>query len=190
MKEELLMRQHGRGLFTSAALLLALATVSYAQNVHLKPPNKNPTFVDNVLTLQTVGALSGLGNDDLVITLNATANATATCTNPGSGATQPPGQNPAPISVQGTQAIPADEIKNGNVSFNVTTNAPTSPIPGAPGCPNPLWIETITDLSFTSAKITVEQPAGTTVLTVSCTFTPATQNGGVPTNTVSCTVTP
>jgi hypothetical protein len=172
-----------------AALAIAGAGVVLAQNVHLKPPNRNPTFVDNVdLTLTATGNLAGLGNADVVVTLTALADATATCTNPGSGGTQPPGQNPAPITVQGSEAIPADEIKNGNVSFNVTTVAPVSPIPGAPGCPNPMWIETITDLSFTQATIAVEQPAGTVVLTVSCTFTPATSNGAVPTGNVSCTV--
>jgi hypothetical protein len=155
--------------------------------VHLKPPNRNPSFVDNGLTLTAVGNLAGLGNEDLLITLDATANPTATCANP-AGATQPPGQNPAEVDVTGSQAIPADEIKNGNVSFNVTTQPPVTPIPGAPDCPNPQWTETITDLAFTSATITVEQPMGTTVLTVSCTFDPATANGGVPTGNVSCTV--
>jgi hypothetical protein len=54
--------------------------------------------------------------------------------------------------------------------FNVTTQPPVSPIPGAPDCPNPNWTETITDLAFTSATITVEQPPGMVVLTISCTF--------------------
>lgn len=172
-----------------AALVFFFGTAAFAQNVHLKPPNKNPTFVDKGLVLEAVGNLAGLGNEDVVITLAATANATATCTNPGSGGTQPPGQNPAPIEVQGTQAIPADEIKNGNVSFDVTTEAPTSPIPGAPGCPNTNWTETITDLSFTEATITVEQPAGTTVLSLTCTFSSPTSNGSVPVGNVSCTPT-
>jgi hypothetical protein len=61
--------------------------------------------------------------------------------------------------------------------FNVTTVAPASIIPGASDCPNPNWTEEITDLSFTSATITVEQPPGTVVLTVTCSFSTRTANG-------------
>jgi hypothetical protein len=170
-----------------AVFLVGAITASgaLASSVHLKPPKGEPSFTDNGLTLTANGALAGLGNGDVLITLTARANATATCTNP-AGATQPPGQNPAPVTVSGSQAIPQSEIKNGNVSFSVTTTGPVSPIPGAPGCPNPKWTETITDLSFTSAVITVQQPPGTTVLTVSCTFSPATSNGPVPGGNVSC----
>jgi hypothetical protein len=59
-------------------------------------------------------------------------------------------------------------------------------IPGAPDCANPNWTEEITDLSFTSATITVEQPFGTVVLTVNCTFEPPTTNGAVPRAQVAC----
>ncbi|HET6160719.1 MAG TPA: hypothetical protein VFE34_20405 [Dongiaceae bacterium] len=170
--------------FTAIGLLLG--TAAYAQNVHLKPPNRNPTFVDQGLTLQVVGNLAGLGGGDVVITLNAEADVTATCTNP-SGATQPPGQNPAPISVTGVEPIPEEEIKNGTVAFNVETDEPVTPIPGAPDCPNPKWTEAIEDLAFTSATIVVEQPAGTEVLTVTCTFAAPTEDGAVPTGNVSCT---
>jgi len=156
-----------------------------AASVHLKGgANSEPTFIDNGLSLSTAGALAGLGNEDLVVTLTATANATATCTN--QGGNQAPGQNPAPVTVSGSQSIPASEIKNGNVDFSVTTQGPVTPIPGAPGCPNPNWREDITDLAFTSATITVEQPAGTLVLTVSCTFSAPTSNGAVSKQDVVC----
>ena len=61
-----------------------------------------------------------------------------------------------------------------------------STIAGAPDCPNPQWTEAISDLAFTSAVITIQQPPGTTVLTVSCTFSPPTSNGPVPGGSVSC----
>lgn len=174
---------------TSIVALLALlvlgvtASVAVASSVHLK--GGNPSFNDEGLTLNAAGELAGLGNGDLLVELTADANVDATCTNP-SGKSQPPGQNPAPISVTGVQPIPEDEIKNGNTPFNVTTTGPVTPIPDAPDCPNRKWTEDINDLAFTSAKIRVFQ-AGALVLTVDCAFSSPTANGLVPAANVSCT---
>jgi len=166
--------------------LFAIAPAAMAANVHFKGgANAGPSFKDNGLTLSSTGALAGLGNQDLLIKLAATGDPTATCTNP-SGANNPPGQNPAPVTLTGAQAIPASAIKNGNVSFGVTTQGPVSPIPGAPDCPNVQWTETIVDIAFTSATLTIEQPPGTVVLQVTCTFSPSTSNGNVPKGNVSC----
>jgi hypothetical protein len=156
-----------------------------ASSVHLKGgANAVPSFTDGGLTLNGAGALSGLGNGDVLITLDATANVTSTCTN--QGGNQAPGQNPAPINVSGGQAIPEDEIKNGTTPFSVTTLAPETIIPGAPDCPNTNWTEQIDDLLFTSATLTVEQPVGTVVLVLSCTFSPPTTNGAVRRQDVTC----
>jgi hypothetical protein len=165
--------------------VVLVSGITYASNVHLKGgANAEPAFVDLGLSLQASGALAGLGNGDVLVTLAAQANVTSTCTN--QGGNQAPGQNPAPITVSGSQAIPEAELKNGTTPFSVTTVAPVAIIPGAPDCPNPNWTEAITDLSFTAAQITVEQPFGTTVLTVTCTFDPATVNGAVPRGSVDC----
>lgn len=165
---------------------LLAAGLAIAGNVHLKQ-FKDPLFTDNGSTLTAAGALAGLGNGDIVVKLTAKGNPTATCTNP-AGATQPPGQNPAEVTLTGVEYIPEDEIKNGTVSFRVSTQAPVSPIPNAPECPNTQWTERITDVAFTSASMTVEQPTGTTVLTVSCSFTTPTLNGAVPRGNVTCSV--
>jgi hypothetical protein len=176
------------------AALMLMTTSALAANAHLK--GNNPiSFTDNGLSLTATVSYAGLGNFDTLQKLIAQGNVTATCTNP-AGATQPPGQNPAPVTLGGTTAVPKGDIKNGNVTITTTTGAPATPIPGAPGCPNRMWTEDITDVAFTSATVTLFQDSngsgtfesGELVLTVNCTFSPATSNGPVPSSGFSCSV--
>ena len=160
-----------------------MAASVLAASVHFKQ-NRNPTLIDNGLSISATGSLAGLGEGDVVVTLSATGTISATCTNL-SGANQPPGQVPQPVTLSGSVAIPDEQFKNGNVGFSVTTTPPAANIPGAPDCPNANWTETITDIQFTSVTLTVQQ-AGQTVLTTTCT-TAATTGGVVPTSAVNCT---
>lgn len=163
--------------------MLAFVPAALAGNPHLKGGVKpNPAFFDNGLTLTVTVAYAGLGNFDTLQNVTATADPTATCTNP-SGANQPPGQNPAPVDVTGATAVPAGDIKNGNVTIPTTTSPPVTPIVPPVDCTNGqgAWTETITDMTFTSATITLFQDknadgdfddAGELVLTVGpCTLT-------------------
>jgi hypothetical protein len=180
-----------------ATVLVAAAAfpaATLAQNAHLK--GRNPVlFVDNGLTLTATVTYAGLGNFDTLQTLDASAQPTGECINPGTGEHRPLGQNPAEVDVTGSTAVPAGDIKNGNVTIATTTNAPVTPVAGAPDCPNPNWTENITDMAFTSAMITLFQDsnengtfeAGELVLTVTCTFSSPTSNGAVPSSNVSCT---
>jgi hypothetical protein len=169
------------------ACMAVFAQQALAVSPHLKG-NHPLSFTDNGLTLTGTASYAGLGNFDTVQTLTATGQPTATCTNP-AGANQPPGQNPAQVTLTGSTAIPASDIKNGNVTITTTTAPPVTPIPGAPDCPNPMWTENITDVAFTSATITLSQQ-GATVITVNVTFSPATSNGTVPQSGFTFTTTP
>ena len=173
-------------------MILLVALPALASNVHLKGGKKaEPSFTDGGLTLVASGSLSGLGNGDVLITVEAVGDPTAVCINPSQkdGKDQKPaGQNPAEIVLTGTEAIPEEEVKNGNTPFGpIETEAPESPVPGAPDCPGGNWSEVITGVSFTSATITVEQPEGNVVLVVECTIDPPSEDGIVSGRDVECT---
>jgi hypothetical protein len=193
------MRKLLRLLVSATVLVAAVAFVAAATagSAHLKGGVKpNPAFTDNGLTLSATVAYAGLGNFDTLQKLSARANPTAECVNPGTGEHRPAGQNPASTEVTGSTAVPKGDIKNGNVAITTTTGSPATPVPGAPDCPNPNWVENITGMAFTSATITLFQDSnangtfepGELVLTVSCTFNPPTSDGSVPASGYSCTV--
>jgi len=167
--------RHSRTFLILAAAVFVSAlsvTTALASSVHFK--HGSPTFTDNGLTLTENISLTGLGNGNLVATLGATANPTATCTN--QGGNQAAGQNPASVNVTGSTAIPSSQIKNGNVSFSVTTDPPAQPTPQQAGCPNSNWSAAITDMAFTTGTLTVSQN-GVTVFSAACTFSPPTSDG-------------
>ena len=140
----------------SAIVLGITAGVVFAANVHFKNSQAvTATNNGSALTLTVCAALAGLGYGDVTITVTATAKPTTICSNKGSNPA--PGQNPADATVSGTQAFPANQIKNGNLSFCVTTQPPAQPTWDQAGCANSNWTAQINTLTFTSYTVTVVQ---------------------------------
>jgi hypothetical protein len=141
---------------TRLAVLFAVimaAPLIYAASVHFK--GGNPDFSDQGVTLKTCFSLSGLGNQDVTITIKAAGFATTTCTN--KGGNEAPGQNKTPISSTAQETIPSTQIKNGNLSVCLTTSVPPAPSATDAGCPNGNWTTSLEDVQFTSAEVIVMQ---------------------------------
>jgi hypothetical protein len=156
------------------------ATSALAASVHFKKPA--PTFTKNSdLSLTSSGQLAGLGNGDVLVTIQATGTGGAKCQNPG-GNSKVPGQNPVAVNVSGSVFIPSSQLSNGNVPYTVSTVAPPVPSPEQAGCPNDSWSVVDFNVTYTSATITVFQDSngqngifdapGTQVLTQTFTFSP------------------
>lgn len=164
-----------------------LSSTDQAASVHFKGGrDSGPVFRDLGSALRASGALSGLGNADIRVTIEATGTSITSCQNPGTGEHFPAGIHPGDTTLSGDTIIPADEIKNGNVAFTVETEEAPDTVAGAPGCPNRQWIQHVLDVRFLDALVNVEQPIGTDVFSVYCTFSPSTSNGLVPSGNVSC----
>jgi hypothetical protein len=129
---------------------------TWAASPHYK---KGPSCVDNGLTATCTGTIAGLGNGNVIATLDfPNATGTTTCTNPGGN--QAPGQNPAtPAATSGSAFIP--KVKNGTVSFTVITDPPTNPTPQAAGCPNGQWTAAFNNITFGNGTLTITQDDGT-----------------------------
>jgi hypothetical protein len=149
-------------LVLALGFLLVTAQASLAQSPHFKK-NGEPvcTVSGSGATRSTTcsASLAGLGNGDLVINLTASGFAVYQCQNQGGNTA--PGQNKVLVGpVTAPTTIPADQIKNGNVSFTTNPAVLTAPatVTGAEaGCPNPNWTGvnptlTLTDLSMTIAQ--------------------------------------
>ena len=151
-----------RTLFMIMTLLLAVtmaAPVALAASPHFVG---DVTFRDLGTTLRASGSIAGLGNENIDVRLQATGTASVVCINPAGH--RAPGQDTT-VNVLGT--VSNLEVKNGRVNFTVTTTAPTVT---SAACPNAQWTARVTDVSFTSATLTVIQPSGSGNVVLTETF--------------------
>ena len=140
------------GRFTVALIVSVTAAVAIAASVHYK---KGPFVADNGSPATANGSIAGLGNGNVIVTLSfPNATGTTICTNPGGN--QAAGQNPAtPAATSGSQLV--TNVKNGTVSFSVTTDAPQNPTPQAAGCPNGNWTAAFDNITFGAGTLTIQQ---------------------------------
>jgi hypothetical protein len=156
------------------AVLLFLSLVAFLVGTASSASASSPHFKRGgspVCTVSESGAsasttcrasLAGLGQETLVIEVTVSGSAVYQCQN--GGGNTAPGQNRVLVGpVTAPTTIPADQVKNGNVSF--TTNpavltAPATVSGAAAGCPNPNWTGVNPDLTVTSIVMTIEQPEG------------------------------
>jgi hypothetical protein len=159
--------------FVGAAIVFAMMTVVFAASPHYKrgSPTCTKTGDPDNVTATCSGDLAGLGNEDVLITVSLTASSTPICSAPGNPDNQVKGQNPVNVTASDSDLIDASEIKNGTLHFGPITATATVEVPTgkAAGCPNDNWNVTLGDFTVV-AKLTVEQPPGTVIDSLTRTF--------------------
>ena len=129
-----------------ALMVTALAAVpALAQSGHFVG---TPTCTDEGTTFNCTGKVAGLGGTTFEIQVAAQGTASVTCRNPAGNVA--PGQS-FTTTASGSSG-PLATPTNGNYSFALTSVAPTAP---AGSCPNSMWTGTVTDVSFTTATLTL-----------------------------------
>jgi hypothetical protein len=154
-------------------IVFAMTTVVFAASPHYKrgSPQCTTSGDPDNLTATCSGDLAGLGNEDVLITVSLTASSTPICSAPGNPENQVKGQNPVNVTASDSDLFPKDEIKNGTLHFGPITATTTVEVPTgkAAGCPNDNWNVTLGDFTVV-AKLTVEQPPGTVIDSLTRTF--------------------
>jgi hypothetical protein len=156
------------GVIAATALV---ATTAIASSPHFKKGGEPTCTISSTgaATKSTTctASLSGLGNADVVVTVSTKGTAVYQCQN--NGGNTAPGQNKVLVGpATSTTSIPADQIKNGNLTF--TTNpavltAPTTVSAATAGCPGANWTGVNPVLTLTDISLTIEQPPGTVIFT-------------------------
>jgi hypothetical protein len=149
-------------LVLALGLLLVTAQASLAAAPHFKKGGEPVCTISGSTASKSTtcsASLAGLGMETLVINVTASGFAVYQCQNQGGNTA--PGQNKVLVGpVTAPTTIPADQIKNGNVSFTTNPAVLTAPgtVTGAQaGCPNPNWtgvnpVLTVTDITMTIAQ--------------------------------------
>ncbi len=128
------------------------------------------------------GTVSGIGNTDVTMVLDASGTPVVVCIN--GGGNEVPGQSSPKVSAEGSQNLLGNDPlrKNGKSPFGVETQPPAPLTWQQAGCPNSNWTAEITFVYWTNASISVFDTStqalllkqnyvcNTTLTSVSCTL--------------------
>ena len=162
--------KRGIAQLVAALIICSSGAAVFAASPHYK--RGSPQCVTGGTTATCSGALAGLGNEDVRITVSITGTAQPFCAAPGNPANIVAGQNPVDFTASASVTVPASEIKNGTLNFSVSATA-VVPVPTAQeaGCPNPNWNVTISQATISSLTLTIEQPIGVVIDSLTRTIT-------------------
>jgi hypothetical protein len=152
-----------RALILAMALLAFNATAAFASSAHFKHGGSPVCAISGTGTNSTsttcTASLAGLGNGDLTINVTVSGFAVYQCQNGGGNIA--PGQNKVLVGpVTAPTTIPADQIKNGTVTFTsnpAVLSAPDTVSGAQAGCPNSNWTGVNPTLTVTSIEMTIAQ---------------------------------
>lgn len=132
------------------------------------------------------GFVSGIGNTDVTMVLDASGTPAIVCTN--GGGNQVPGQSSPKIFAEGRQNLLGNDAlrKNGKAPYGVETAPPPALTWDQAGCPNSNWTAEIVYVFWTNATISVFDTLSNTLLLQQNYVCTTTRNP----NTVSCTPVP
>jgi hypothetical protein len=101
------------------------------------------------------GGVTGLGNTDVTLVLDASGIPAITCVN--NGTNQAPGQSYPKVSAQGSTMLNPNTAltKNGSTPYSVETGVPPTVTWQQAGCPNSNWTAKITFVFWTNATISI-----------------------------------
>ena len=139
---------------TVAVLYAFLASILITTSALAGGSVKLSIVTFNLGSLIANGTLTGLGNTDVTVVLEASGIPVIFCTNNGSN--EVPGQSSPRISASGRQALPGSDPlrKNGRSPFDVETDNPDLAWDAA-GCPNSNWSARVDFVFWTNATIRV-----------------------------------
>jgi hypothetical protein len=162
-------------------LSILLMTAVLASPVSAGPGIKLSGVQFSLGSLIATGTLTGLGNQDVSVVIDASGTPLSSCIN--NGGTTVPGQSAPKVSAVGSQFLDGDSPvrKNGKSPFGVETEDPEFIPWDEAGCPSANWTGHIDFIFWTDATISIydantgilqlqrDYACTTTLTSVSCT---------------------